>query len=216
MPHSIHFLNLLHRAGELRANMLPQKFDPTALLARRQYDRIAGYRLLIHAEMEYCMERIVLDALARCLAAGTHGYASPASAAFVACAAVNFKEDKTKALSIPRTSSLKKRDLSQLAAGQSKFTAVIDRNHGIRTWNVYRILLPVGVRKRTIDSLLGGAWLQKIDEFGQQRGNIAHQSGRIYQPPDPQDAYDAVKLIVRGIRLLDSQLLSTRYRLLPR
>lgn len=183
-----------------------------AYITKRQHDRTAGYRLLMHAEIEYCLERMVLTAVSECINHATQGLVSETTAALLGSNSVQFTVDDLKNMSPGPVSSLRKRDCRPLQNIQRKFGNVVKTNHGIREWNIYRILLPAGLPKNTIDSIMGGSWLQKIDEFGQQRGDIAHQSGRVYQRPDPRDAYATVRLIVRGVRELDNKLLRMQYQ----
>ena len=86
-------------------------------------------------------------------------------------------------------------------------------NMGVRRTNVLRLLLPIGIRESEIDQ----AWLQKIDEFGQNRGSIAHSpKGRVREPVDPKGEFDTVSDIIEGIRVIDETLKQMRYKaLLP-
>src|SRR5690242_16726393 len=58
---STRYRALLPRLSELRGHLLPAKFDPTSPYSDRQYDRVRGYRLLAHAEIEACIEDLVRD-----------------------------------------------------------------------------------------------------------------------------------------------------------
>ena len=80
---------------------------------------------------------------------------------------------------------------------------------GVRKDNVLRLLVPVGIRESEIDP----AWLQKIDEFGQSRGSIAHSpNGRVHQPVDPKSEFDTVSDIIEGVRVIDQTLEQMGYQ----
>jgi len=80
---------------------------------------------------------------------------------------------------------------------------------GVRRENVLRLLVPVGLRESEIDP----AWLQKIDEFGQSRGSIAHSpNGRVREPVDPKSEFDTVSDIIDGVRVIDLMLEQMGYK----
>ena len=60
-----------------------------------------------------------------------------------------------------------------------------------------------------------GRWIQKIDDFGQGRGEFAHRAGRALQPIDPQDDYRTVTAIAEGIREIDALLTAMKYHSFP-
>jgi hypothetical protein len=67
----------------------------------------------------------------------------------------------------------------------------------------------VGIRESEIDQ----PWLQQIDEFGQNRGSIAHSPpGRVTQPVDPKGEYEVVTDIIEGIRVIDQALEQMNYK----
>jgi hypothetical protein len=74
--------------------------------------------------------------------------------------------------------------------------------------DLLRLLLPIGVREYQIDR----TWIATMDSFGSARGDIAHQSFRTQQPPDPANELATVRQIVDGLRKIDalvSQLRAT-------
>lgn len=102
--------------------------------------------------------------------------------------------------------------LSKLEKAHQEFSKFARAtNHGIREENVLRLLFPVGIREANINR----EWIQKIDEFGQNRGESAHKSGRALRRFDPQDDYQTVATIVKGIREIDASLISMKYRNFP-
>lgn len=209
---------MLDRVKELRRHMLPRMFSPVGAYALRWHDRAAGYRLLVHAEIQSCVESMARDALLRCISAAESNKIGLSTEWLFAC-----YEDtdgfERRRLNQDTLRSVQHRHIPDLAnlggvvkERANKFrTKVINRNNGIRKPNLLQLLLPVGVSLSTIQSALDGSWLQKIDEFGEERGKTAHRSGAINQLVDPRTEYEVVQEIVRGLHLVDSELLSIRY-----
>ena len=185
--------------------MLPSAFDPTGSYSDRVYDRVRGYRLLVHAEIEAFLEDAVLSVAKQAytdwlvdrrprqsliaLLAYHEGSTDPVPDAI----------SKTGASSTPLRSRIKD-------ATDAHSTWVRMKNNGIREKNVLRLVLPVGI----LESDLDAAWLQTIDGFGSARGDTAHQALRTQQPHDPAAEARTVKEIVEGLRKLDARLVALR------
>lgn len=58
MPNSIHFKKFKKRVNQIKKHFLPKKFSPTGAYSEREYDRVRGYCLLVHAEIEALLETI--------------------------------------------------------------------------------------------------------------------------------------------------------------
>ena len=192
------------RLRELRNHFLPPQFSVTGVYTPRRYDLAAGYRLLAHAEIEACLEAITTAASARCVAEWKNKRR-------IGLTTVSLLAYSQIHHDIPESfDSLKKPDLLLKLEGShtafSKFAG--GSNHGIREKDVLHLLFTVGIR----ESQISRAWLQKIDEFGQHRGAVAHQSGRTTQPIDPEDEYKTVSVIAEGIRQIDLSLEKMKYR----
>src|SRR5690242_7123393 len=72
MARSAGLRELERRLRELRLHLLPSKFDPTGTYSPRVIDRARAYRLLAHAEIEACIEELVLDLVTAAYSAWEH------------------------------------------------------------------------------------------------------------------------------------------------
>jgi hypothetical protein len=202
MARSARYRALSPRLTELRRHLLPAQFDPTQPYSPRQVDRIRGYRLLAHAEIEACIE----DLVAATVTAAWTGWKADGQARTCLIALVAYYEGDLggpPATLAPQS----KKVLVHLAeridrARNHHVNQVVQRNHGIRERNLLALLLPVGVRDGDLDK----TWLATIDSFGAQRGDTAHQSGRTQQQPDPQQELQTVQAIASGLAKLDATL----------
>ena len=208
MPNSIQFRDTTKSVNALRRELLPRKFDPTGNYTDRVRARAAGFRLLVHAEIEFCLEQISISAAQRAVEQWNNGkvglttvtlltYASPSNSIL--------SGSVTQLRNLPGV-------IEELESARDNFVQYAKSdNMGVRRANVRRLLLPVGIPEREIDQ----AWLQKIDAFGQKRGSLAHSPrGRVRQPVDPKEESDTVSDIVEGIREIDETLKQMRYRAL--
>ena len=197
----------MSRLRELRRHFLPRAFSPTGAYTPRQFDLAIGYRLLAHAEIEACLEEIATDAAARCVREWkSTARIGPSTVSLVAYSPTDH--------GVPSRLEVGSRpDLhSKLENAHQDFSKFARRtNHGIREHDVLRLLFPVGIREANINR----GWIQKIDEFGQGRGEFAHRAGRALQPIDPQDDYRTVTAIAEGIREIDALLTAMKYHSFP-
>ena len=200
MPSSTKFRALRARIRHLRNHFLPKRFDPTGTYSDRQVDRARAFRLLAHAEIEWYLEEIVVDT---------------ANSAFLAWQQRRLVTEPLIALiaytdsgiePVPGTIPLAgKRDLdNRIEKCRNQFNRYVKtRNHGIREENILRLLLPVGISEYEIDT----TWLSTTSSFGRERGDTAHRSNQVYNPPDPRNEFDIVTQVVEGLSTIDERLL---------
>ncbi len=200
MPTSLRFRELRRRIVELRDHFLPKQFDPTGSYTPRQSDRARAFRLLAHAEIESYLEDVVKEAANVAFEMWRTG--AGISSSLVAMIA--FVDENLGA--VPETKDLTgERELTKrIRLSRDKFNKyAFARNHGITERDVLKLLLPVGISEKDIDS----TWLATIDSFGQSRGRTAHRSKRVDQPPDPRNEYEIVSQIIDGLMVIDQELL---------
>ena len=93
----------------------------------------------------------------------------------------------------------------KLSEAVSQFVHEVGRdNHGIREKNILSLLLPIGMDHSKIDAV----FLAEMDDFGRQRGAVAHTSTNksVKQGVDPKFELDRVNAIIRSIGKLDDEL----------
>ena len=204
MARSPRYRALLVRLTELRRHLLPQQFDPTKPYSERQYDRIRAYRLLTHAEIEACIEDLVVGTVT----SAWGGWKQDARPRTCLVALVAYYEGNLggppETLNPPQQTKKVLIHLSDRLdqARNHHVNHVVGSNNGIREANLLALLLPVGV----LESDINKTWLATIDSFGAIRGTTAHQSGRTQQQPDPEQELQNVRDIAQGLAPLDARL----------
>lgn len=207
MPQSARYRALGPRITELRHHLLPATFDPTLPYSDRQDDRIRGFRLLAHAELEACIEDLVRETVV----SAWKGWQSDQKPRTCLMALVAYYEGDLGSLPDRLDPTKPGKKLIHLAdrvdrARNHHINQVVFKNHGIREPNLLSMLLPVGI----LESDINRTWLATIDSFGTERGATAHQSGRAQQKPDPEQELRTVRAIAKGLAALDSRLTALR------
>jgi hypothetical protein len=87
------------------------------------------------------------------------------------------------------------------------WNAVANTNHGIKEANLCAVLFPLGIGPADLDPL----WIAEMENFGQLRGELAHQSvsnlaGSPSYQQAPRDLFHKAMFIYEGIRRLDARL----------
>lgn len=203
MAGSQEFRTLRTRIRQLRNHFLPRRFDPTGSYSERQFDRARAFRLLAHAEIESYLELVSFETANKAYDAWqARGIITEPLISMVAYT-------ETPLGKVPETKpGTGKADLQiRIEKSRNSLTSYSRaRNNGIREKNILRLLLPVGITEADLDSI----WLSTIDSFGKDRGETAHQSNRVSNPPDPKNEFDKVAQIVKGLTGIDRKLLAFR------
>src|SRR5947207_710329 len=145
MARSARLKELERRVRELRVHLLPQKFDPTGSYSARIIDRARAYRLLTHAEIEACIEDLVLDVIDRQYKA----WEIDRKPRTCLLAVVSFYAD-AKLSDVPETlpPTLSKTTpgflKARLETARSAYKRRVAANNGIKERDILRLLLPVG------------------------------------------------------------------------
>lgn len=177
--------------------MMPATLDPTGSYSERQFDRVRGFRLLAHAEIEACIEDLAMSAINSAYKAWkTDRKPRQCLLSLVAYHDASLGAVPETIQNGGSTTPLRER----IDVARKDYVAwVRGKNHGVRERNLLKILLPVGVLESDLDS----AWLQIMDSFGEDRGRLAHSARQIQQPPDPSDELRTIAAIVAGVKRLD-------------
>jgi hypothetical protein len=209
MAHTQRFNILKARLRELRKRMLPSIFSPTGNYSDRQKDHARGYRLLAHAEIESYVEDAAREVIFKALRDWTLTQKpSKTIVAFMSCYHSSWRPDDTNAqdevLRLARNRKCIADNAKEiLDAASNQYIEQLKNNHGIRTKNLQRILVPAGIDLTTLDQ----TWLTNIDTFGELRGRVAHNSAaRVTESIDPKTEYDRVKGLLEGLKNLDEML----------
>jgi RiboL-PSP-HEPN len=206
MARSARLRQLEKRLTELRRHLIPAKLSPTGSYSPRVIDRARAYRLLAHAELEACVEDMVRD-----LAANEYkAWELDRKPRTCLLAMVSFYEHR-----FPEIPDVVPASLSKVTPGFMKdrirkawnaHMRNIAKNNGVKEQDLLRLLLPIGVQEYELDR----TWLATMDSFGSRRGDVAHQSFRTQQPPDPASELATVGQIVAGLRQVDALITQLR------
>jgi hypothetical protein len=202
MAQSNRYRELQRRVREVRDHLLPRTFSATGEYSDRVYDRARAFRLMVHAELEACIEDLVLETVdAACGFWAVDGKPRETLIALLAHDAQGFGgPPPTLPISSP-SEPLSLRGRVDIARRRFSYY-VRTQNNGIRESNVLALLLPAGVRESQIEPL----WLADIDSFGRLRGETAHQGKRTQQPLDPRDEHDRANGLVSRLGPIDALL----------
>lgn len=203
MARSQEFRTLRSRVRQLRDHFLPKHFDQTGSYSPRQFDRARAFRLLAHAEIEWYLELVSFETANKAYDAWqVRGMITEPLISMVA-----YTESPLGKVPETKPSTGQADLVTRIEKSRNSLTRYSkSRNNGIRERNILRLLLPVGIKEADIDS----TWLATIDSFGKDRGETAHHSGKVSNPPDPKNEFDKVIQIVDGLVDIDRKLLAFR------
>jgi hypothetical protein len=168
-----HVVHLKTRLADLRVKFLEdqidaEKTDPTTFLP--DLDRIAAFRLLMHAEIEDFLERKAkenLDKINDRLVKSTTGSFRLFPELFYIATVVNRPLDSTRVFDI---ASLKTHISTMIGTAKG----IIKENHGIKAQSFNTLSVFAGKTADEVDSTL----LASLSSYGKSRGDVAHQGTR--------------------------------------
>jgi hypothetical protein len=192
MANSRRFRILEKRLDELHSGILP-KVNPSGSYTSRELDCVRAYRILTHAEIEYFLEELTKDIIAKAI---RHYNAAKKPNRILKALRQTFSTriELTAATTDPYTE----------AAGQQQKS--IKSNHGLKEQNIRSLFLPLGLDYTLLDT----TWLGVMNSFGENRGKAAHSSFRVYTIPDPVSEHNQILQVRNGLAKLDENLVSLR------
>ena len=208
MGHTTHYVHLIRRNETLQKAFLPSKRSPTGNYHNQTYERVRGYILLVHAEIEYYFEEITERIMKDTQAKWEFNHeATKTAVALMAYCTKDFHNTATSTNDQNKTEDL---DYRFKKACSIHYEYVRAKNHGIKESNVLALLLPIGVFIDDLDNDL----LIALNSFGTDRGLIAHSTGRARQQISPEDAETKVADLLRLLDTFDEKML-IEYHLEP-
>lgn len=202
MAKSVRLKELLKRSTELRNHFLPKELDPLGNYSNRQYDRTRAYKLLCHSEIEAYIEDRTREIATRAVNEWEF-YSKPNKVSISLLAFSGMEHDVPPQTLTPRTTNIvNQTTTSILKKTLTSFYRTIKNNNGIKESNLLSLLYPIGIEESDLDS----TWLIDMNNFGTQRGEIAHTSIRTQTAIDPMIELNKVRQLLRGIGLLDQKL----------
>ena len=179
--------------------MLPKTFDPTGTYAKRQLDRACAFRLMAHAEIEWYLEQIVIETANKAFDAWEQrGLITKPLLALVAYVDVHLG-----VIALTKSGEAPPDLATRVEKCKNRFNTYVNTsNHGVKEENILKLLLPVGISGSDIDQ----TWLLTTSSFGRLRGEVAHVSNQVYNPPDPKNEFDIVTQVIEGLSDIDETL----------
>jgi len=190
-----HFAHLENRLTDLRDKFLDdqintEKADPATFSP--DLDRIAAFRLLMHAEIEDFLERKArenLDKINSQLVQSSTGSSRVFPELFYIAAAVNRPLDLTNAFD---AAALKGHVSQMIGAAR----CIIKENNGIKAGAFNVLSIFAGKTADEIDSTLSAS----LNSYGKNRGDVAHQSTKHSKTINaPSTEYTSAKDLVDGL-----------------
>jgi hypothetical protein len=197
VKNSNRFIQLKSRVDSLKDNLLPRtRIDGN--YSEIEQDLIRGFILLVHAEIENFIEDRVeekIDAvhnLWKTSRKKSHVISSMNSFC-------NFDLENSR-----HSKSDKENIEYRINLNVLQFKRIIFANHGIKRENILNLLLPIGIEINEIDD----SWLNTMDNFGSDRGKIAHKKHSIQNIIDPESIKNEIyNNILPELKLLDFKLI---------
>lgn len=189
--------------------MLPAKFSATGVYRPRELDRARGFRLLAHAEIEAFIEDVTFQIAKQSVSNWVNQRVASGS---LFCLIAHYHSgfgidlDEQPAFSSASRPRVKEAIEEVVAVALKQYRAIHDQNHGVREENIYRLVLPIGIRKDDLDPL----WITNLNEFGKSRGDVAHRAVKVHQQIDPRNEWQVVSNLIEGLEQLDELICSLR------
>ena len=200
---SKHFSSLNKNLSKIGKIFLSMKNRSNGAYTVQEQTNARAYGLLAHAEIEHYFEAVAKEVVQNAY----KKWKSDKKPSHVLMSVATFMNIKKE---FP--SRVRKVDLANNKNGLietryelhvSKYIKILVDNNGIKETNLLKILLPLGIHLDEIDS----TFLNSIDSFGTDRGEIAHNSIKTKILIDPFTKEKDVNNILTEIRKLDTKLI---------
>ncbi|MEN5054513.1 HEPN domain-containing protein [Sphingobacterium kitahiroshimense] len=198
MKNSNRFKQLEERIDFLRNNLLPQS-KINGDYSDLEQDLTRSFVLLVHAEIENYLE----DRVEEKVNTSFNSWKTNRKRSNV-IASINAFCNHDLDTGGKHTKSNKQNIEYRLNLNIQKYKSIIYTNHGIKRDNIIDLLLPLGIEINDIDD----TWLSIMDNFGSNRGLIAHKKHTIQLMIDPKTVLNDVYLnILPELKQIDLKLI---------
>ena len=188
MATSTRYNDLKSRVSQLESHLLPV-IDPTLSYSDRDRDLTRAFCLLCHAELEAYLEDITKEVVNRAFTRWTADQTIISPIIFHL--AFNYKQEVGKTKEPP---------YQMVGKTYSALIDGIKKNHGIKEHNLLGFFKPIGYE---IDPTLQST----LNDYGKNRGDIAHTSFSTQQPLDPATEKNNIAQILTALALFDEELI---------
>jgi hypothetical protein len=171
-------------------HLLPQQ-TPTNLYTQQEQDRMLGYRLLCHAELEGFFEALTLLAV-------DEVWPKAKRLQQISPAAQDMIDYRERVLYPPKKVTLQNQAAIRiLEEAVQDLTNKVSKNMGITEKDILKLFLPFGFDP----SSLNHTWLAALDFLGEFRGDVAHNpwENATYAETTPAAEKKAVQDVLDGV-----------------
>jgi|SRR5215213_6758643 len=191
MANSKRFRQLQFRIKDITKHLLP-KTKLSGNYTKEEQDKIRGYLLLIHAEIESFFEERVEEKVNTAFIK----WQSKRQKSNILLSVMAFRNDEISYTPFKNNKSIEAR----IEKAKNSFTHFIRvQNHGIKEDNLLNLLLPIGIEENQMDN----TWLSTMESFGKSRGQVAHSTAKTQNPLDPVTEQATINLIMSEIEKID-------------
>lgn len=191
---------LLHCERSLKKILITKTVLSTHTTTTSQF-RLKSYRMMVHAEIEYYIERVILDKVSTEFQSWTHDSAVPNVIlnilAYTKCDFPNVSSSLSEVTP--------KNDIGfRINKAVTQFQALVKANNGIKEKDLIPMLVSLGVDYSRVSQTL----LNNLSSFGVLRGEIAHNSIKAHNLINPADEFGIVSQILSELRDIDELISS--------
>jgi hypothetical protein len=191
MANSARHKKLTSRISFIESELLPP-IKLSGNYTKKESDLIRSYVILSHAEIESYFEDIASEVVTRSLQAWiTSRRRSTCLLSIMTFCGEDIKwENRNDKNTIE----------SRIRVTAGHYINLLKSNHGVKSKNILKILLPIGIEESSLDQ----TWLTIMDEFGKKRGSFAHSSHIVQAQIDLKTEKDRLnRYILPEIKTLD-------------
>ena len=191
MANSARHKKLISRISFIESELLPP-IKLSGNYTKKESDLIRSYVILSHAEIESYFEDIASDIVTRSLQAWITSRAKSTCLLSI----MTFCGEDIKWENRNDKNTIE----SRIRVTALHYLNLLKSNHGVKSKNILKILLPIGIEENALDQ----TWLTVMDEFGKKRGSFAHSSHIVQAQIDLKTEKDRINLyILPEIETLD-------------
>lgn len=195
-----YYVELKASIPKLRRHLLPRTFDPTGTYRNfnQVHLRSAAFRLLCHAEIEVYIESICERLTKEALGLWSNKQlASMPLISMLGFSGINVEFPTESKFRSDRSSI----EISnKIKSAHNRARTTLNRNNGIREYNVLQLLLSAGLSTSDLNQTL----LDDLNNFGAARGNVAHTSSfSLTKLLDPESEFKQVSQLVTDLGPVD-------------
>lgn len=192
MANSLRHNRLLSRISSIEKNLLPA-VKVSGNYTKKESDQIRGYVILVHAEIEAYFEDMASEKIQKSL--DLWKTARKKSNCLLSVMTFCAKDI------IWDNSPDKNKIESRINRTVIHYINLLNKNHGVKSKNIRKILLPLGIEENDLDQ----TWMNIMDDFGKKRGSFAHTTHSIQAQIDLQTEKNRIdRQIVPEISRLDN------------